>query len=103
MIARRAGVAAFVVPAIQAAGWPGLLCLCAAEPDLHPALGLHPVFLPQHRTEDLGSLERLLESERPLAVGEIGLDYFRDLSPRPAQFAALAAQLELAAKVGQGH
>ena len=95
--ARRAGVAAFVVPAIQAAGWPGLLRLCAAEPDLYPALGLHPVFLPQHRTEELGSLERLLESERPVAVGEIGLDFFLPDLDREHQQALFEAQLRLAA------
>ncbi len=95
--ARRAGVTAFVVPAIQAAGWPGLLRLCAAEPDFHPALGLHPVFLPQHRPEDLGTLERLLESEHPLAVGEIGLDFYLPGLDRERQQALFEAQLRLAA------
>jgi TatD DNase family protein len=40
--ARAAGVAAIVVPAIHAAGWQGLLALCASGPGLHPAFGLHP-------------------------------------------------------------
>jgi TatD DNase family protein len=36
-----------------------------------------------------------------VAVGECGLDYFRDLSPRPAQRAAFLAQLEMAARTGK--
>jgi len=95
--ARRAGLVAFVVPGIRAEGWPGLLRLCAAEPDLHPALGLHPVFQAQHRSADLLELETLLERERPLALGEIGLDFFIPDADRPAQQALFEAQLELAA------
>ena len=37
---------------------------------------------------------------RVLAIGEIGLDFYRDLSPRPAQYGAFRAQLRLAAEVG---
>ena len=41
-------------------------------------------------------LGELASSERVVAIGEIGLDFYRDLSPRPAQEAALQAQIELA-------
>ena len=51
--ARRRGVGPIVVPAIHAAGWPGLLALCRRASGLYPALGLHPVFLDQHRPGDL--------------------------------------------------
>lgn len=77
--ARAAGVTDLVIPAIEAAGWPGLLSLCAAPrpdgPMLHPALGLHPVYLDRHRPADLAALERLVAERPPLAIGEIGLDY----------------------------
>lgn len=96
--AREAGVAAIVVPAIHRDGWPALIELCRAHDGLHPALGLHPVYLARHRDEDVGELERVLERHRPLAVGEIGLDFFlRDLD-RDRQLALCAAQLDLAAK-----
>jgi TatD DNase family protein len=72
--ARAVGVHGFLVPGIQAAGWPSLLALCAGAPDLYPALGLHPLYLPQHRPEHLAQLERLLADEPVVAVGEIGLD-----------------------------
>jgi TatD DNase family protein len=58
--ARAAGVAAIVVPAIHAAGWQGLLALCASVPGRHPALGLHPIYLEQHRSEDVAALEQAL-------------------------------------------
>lgn len=44
----------------------------------------------------LKELEELAAHPRVVAIGEIGLDYFRDLSPRPAQAAAMTRQLQLA-------
>jgi TatD DNase family protein len=98
--ARRAGVVAIVVPGIHAEGWEGLLRLCADAPDLYPALGLHPVYLDCHRASHLERLRALLQAQRPVAVGEIGLDYFvRDADPAQQQ-ALFEAQLSLAAEAG---
>ncbi len=74
--ARAAGVTRLVVPAVDAAGWPGLLALCGREPGLYPALGLHPIYIDSHQAEDLDELRRLVETERPIAIGEIGLDFY---------------------------
>ena len=98
--ARAAGVCAQVVPAVDQAGWDGLLALCRRERDLLPALGLHPVYLERHRPEHLDELQRRLAEERPLAVGEIGLDYFVAGLDRAAQQALFEAQLRLAAAAG---
>src|SRR6266508_1631218 len=46
-------------------------------------------------------LRDLLADERVVAVGETGLDFYRDRAPREAQRAAFAAQLELAAETGK--
>jgi TatD DNase family protein len=98
--ARAAGLVGIVVPGIHAAGWPRLLRLCVGEPDLHPALGLHPVYLAQHRPEHVGALKRLLADEQPLALGEIGLD-FHEPGPDPARQQALfETQLALARDAG---
>jgi TatD DNase family protein len=95
--ARAAGVGGFLVPGIRAAGWPGLLALCAGASDLYPALGLHPVYLPHHRPVHLERLERLLGTEPVVAVGEIGLDAVcRELDPHQ-QLELFEAQLGLAA------
>jgi len=98
--ARAAGVDAIVVPGIHAAGWPRLLALCAADPGLHPALGLHPIYLDQHRDTHLQELERLLADHPVVAVGEIGLDFFVPELDRSRQTVLLEAQLAIAAAGG---
>jgi TatD DNase family protein len=74
--AREAGVERQIVPAIDAAGWPKLRDICAATPGLYPAYGLHPMFLSSHREEHLTELHDWIAREKPVAIGECGLDYF---------------------------
>ncbi len=68
------GVAAIVVPGIAATGWAGLLQICAQDSRLYPALGIHPLVIPQHEASDFKHLEKLITQARPIAIGEIGLD-----------------------------
>ena len=63
--ARAAGVSRQVVPAVNAAGWAPLQALCAAEPGLFPAWGLHPMFLADHRPDHLPALERMVAPALP--------------------------------------
>lgn len=102
--ARAAGVAALVVPAIDAAGWDGLLALCASAPlagsRLYPALGLHPVYLDAHREADLERLETLVAEQSLIAIGEIGLDHHvAGLDPE-RQRRLLERQLSIARAAG---
>lgn len=94
--ARAAGVGIQVVPATHAAAWPGLREVCRAEAGLHPAYGLHPVFLDQHRPGDLQQLRDWLARERPVAVGECGLDHFIETLDRDTQQQLFEGQLRLA-------
>jgi TatD DNase family protein len=94
--ARANGVVAIVVPGVLAPGWDYLWRFCDGEPDLYPALGLHPVYLEQHGETDLAALERLLAEHRPVAVGEIGLDYFVTALHRQRQQVLFEAQLAMA-------
>ena len=94
--AMAAGVTQQIVPAIDAAGWPKLKRVCAGHPGLHPAYGLHPMFLDAHRTEHLVELRDWIEREKPVAVGECGLDYFVEGLDRDEQQHYFDAQLELA-------
>jgi len=100
--ARTAGVRDIVVPGIERAGWPGLLALCASDDGLHPALGLHPVYLERHGEGDVAALQQALAEHRPVAVGEIGLDFHiaTDEQDRSRQRELCAAQLALAAAAG---
>ena len=74
--AREAGVRRQIVPAIDAASWPKLREVCAQDEGLHPAYGLHPLLLDRHTDAHLDELRGWIERERPVAVGECGLDYF---------------------------
>jgi TatD DNase family protein len=74
--ASRAGVRHQIVPAVTCASWPKLKQVCALEATLHPAYGLHPMFLDAHQPDHLDQLGQWLERERPVAIGECGLDFF---------------------------
>ena len=94
--ARAAGVTRQVVPAIHAAGWVGLRDACARHCGLHPAYGLHPVYLDAHRDDDLRALADWIRRERPVAVGECGLDHFVDGLDPERQARLFDAQLRIA-------
>jgi len=74
--AQRADVEAFVVPAIDFKGWPGLQAMAMHYPAIKPAYGLHPMFLAEHRQEHLDALPDWLQKPECVAVGECGLDFF---------------------------
>lgn len=94
--ARAAGITRQVVPAIHAAGWPKLREICAGTHGLFPAYGLHPMFLAEHLPEHLAQLRRWIERERPVAVGECGLDYFVEDLDHDTQQRYFEGQLALA-------
>ncbi|MDH5824378.1 TatD family hydrolase [Luteimonas sp. RD2P54] len=92
----QAGVTRQVVPATHAAAWPRLREVCNSAPGLSPAYGLHPTFLEHHRPEHLDELRDWLGRERPVAVGECGLDHYIEGLDRAAQQRYFEGQLELA-------
>jgi TatD DNase family protein len=94
--ARAAGVARQIVPAIALDGFEKLRALCASEDGLYPAYGLHPMFLARHVPEHLTELARWIERERPVAVGECGLDFHVEGLDTDAQRGYFHRQLELA-------
>lgn len=90
------GIDTQVVPAVDGAGWPKLKAVCAQFAGLHPAYGLHPMYLASHRPEHLRELQQWIEREQPVAVGECGLDYFVEGLDADAQQLYFDAQLQLA-------
>lgn len=94
--ARAAGVHRQIVPAIDAAGWPKLRDICATDAGLFPAYGLHPMYLDAHRPQHLLELRDWIERERPVAVGECGLDYFIEGLDAETQQRYFEGQLVLA-------
>jgi TatD DNase family protein len=94
--AKLAGVYRKVIPAVDFAGWAKLKAVCASEPGLHAAYGLHPMYLERHRPQYLDALPGWIERERPVAVGECGLDFFVEGLDPETQRGYFRRQLEIA-------
>ena len=75
--------------------------LAQAHPGvLWSTAGVHPHHASDYTAESDALIRRLAAEGRVVAVGECGLDYFRNFSPRDAQLAAFRSQLEIAADTG---
>nr|WP_223194749.1 TatD family hydrolase [Pseudomonas sp. PSB18] len=97
---RALGVRQMVVLGVYRDNWQRVWDLVQSDPDLHAAFGLHPVYLDQHRPDDVAHLRdwlaRLAGHRQLCAVGEIGLDYYIEGLNRERQQTLFEAQLQLA-------
>lgn len=100
--ARAAGMAQLVVTGASAQGSEDALALARRHPGLlYATAGVHPHHAGDY-TADTDTLLRTLAREPEVrAVGEAGLDYFRDYSPRAAQQFAFERQLGIALETGK--
>jgi TatD DNase family protein len=96
--AARAGVRHVVNIGYRPPRWRTSIALARRRPDVSFTLGLHPHHADEFGPGLLADLAAQIEAHRPVALGEIGLDYFRDFSDRDAQRRSFAAQLGLAAQ-----
>lgn len=94
--AREAGVAGFVNVGFNLASSERSAALARENRDLWAAVGIHPHDAREANPGTLARLRELSAEPKVVAIGEIGLDYFRDLSPRPDQREAFRRQLRLA-------
>ena len=100
--ARAAGVARMVVTGASREGSSRALELAQRYPDiLHATAGVHPHHAIEYTDEADAEMRALHQHAEVVAVGECGLDYFRDFSPRPAQRRAFERQLQLATEIGK--
>ncbi len=107
--AAAAGVSGFLEIGYDPPSCEAAVRLAGSDPRVLAAVGIHPhdaAILADAEgnptaggREVLTRLRALAAHPRVVAIGEIGLDYYRDLSPRPAQHTALTLQLELAAEM----
>jgi TatD DNase family protein len=96
--AAAAGVSRMIITGTSVTASVKATELCLAHPGtLYATAGIHPHHAAELDAHSMDALERLLASEAVVAVGECGLDYFRNFSPQADQLAAFEAQLELAA------
>ena len=80
--ARAAGVETIVVPAVGVSAFARTRETVSRYPGCVAAYGIHPLYVMQAADDDLAALRQWLLAERPVAVGEIGLDlYVADIDP----------------------
>jgi TatD DNase family protein len=99
--ARAAGVAARVNVGVDLDSSRRAVRLAEQHESIYAAVGVHPHDAKKLDGATLAELRELAQEPTVVAVGEIGLDYYRDLSPRDVQRRAFQAQLAWAAKLGK--
>jgi TatD DNase family protein len=98
--ARNAGVVAIVNVGTDLPSSRASIALAEQYPSVWATVGIHPHDAKRLATPELAELRRLARHPKVVAIGEIGLDYYRDLSPRQDQRRAFAEQLQLASELG---
>lgn len=99
--ARQAGVSACVVVGMDLESSRRAVDLADSHSHLYATVGVHPHNAKYLDARTLSALERLANSPKVVAVGEIGLDHYRRLSPPDVQMDAFRRQLELARRLSQ--
>jgi TatD DNase family protein len=97
-----AGVSQMIITGSNAASTRDALRLARSRPgSLFATAGVHPHHATALTNDVEAQLEETARAPEVVAIGECGLDYFRDYSPREVQRTAFVRQLELAARIGK--
>ncbi len=97
--ARSAGLTRILDPGIDLASSGVAVKLSESYPEVYAAVGIHPSDARQWEPGTPASLHKLAKSPKVVAIGEIGLDYYRDRAPRDVQQRVFHQQLDLAAEL----
>lgn len=93
------GLERILIPGIDLATSEKAVALAEQFPNLYAAVGVHPSEAGSWNETTVPALKDLARHPKVVAIGEIGLDYYRDQFPRPMQRDILRAQLDLAAEM----
>jgi len=99
--AERAGVTRILTVGIDGSSCRDALAAAVAFPQVYAAVGRHPNAASGFDDADLAELRALAAHERCVAIGESGLDFYREGAPRSDQQRAFAAQIALARETGK--
>ncbi|MCB0030137.1 MAG: TatD family hydrolase, partial [Anaerolineales bacterium] len=97
--ARAAGVNRIIVPAIDPSNFAKVISLTEQYDGVYAAIGVHPNSTAGWEDGWLAQIRALAAHEKVVAIGEIGLDYYWERSPKEVQHHAFSAQLALAAEL----
>jgi len=95
------GIRHLLIPAIDLDSFPRTLPIAEGDDRIHLAVGIHPNSGVKWESGALDKLRKLAGHARVCAIGEIGLDYYRDHTPQETQKEMLKIQLELASEIGK--
>jgi TatD DNase family protein len=93
------GLKRILLPAVDIETSHQVIELSEKYPQLYCAIGIHPNSAQGWKGSEVEILEQLAKHAKVKAIGEIGLDYYRDRTPREIQRMAFMAQLDLAARL----
>src|SRR5712691_626842 len=97
--ARQHGVVGFVIPGTKLDDAPQAVDIAQQNDDVWAAVGFHPHEAKHCDDATFATIEKLAESERVVAIGEIGLDYHYMHSPRETQIAVFERHIDLARRL----
>ena len=95
-MAEDAGISGILIPGVKRDGWRGIRQITATHSACYTALGLHPMFIEEHKKKHLHDLEMALSVGPIAAIGEIGLDFYKAGSNRALQVHFVSAQISIA-------
>ncbi len=94
--AQEAGISAILVIGFDMETSLGAVALAEKHAHIYATVGMHPHDAKELTPDILEKFRQLASHPKVIALGEMGLDYYRNLSPRPLQKAAFEEQLDLA-------
>jgi TatD DNase family protein len=89
-------IAKIIIPATTANRWAKVKQVAGEYEGVYPSYGLHPMFVEQHQANHIRELDEWLDREKPVAVGECGLDFFNSRTDEKWQKQLFNEQLQLA-------
>ena len=76
LMAKQQGIDRIVIPSVERANFDTVIALCNRHQNCAYALGIHPMYVDAAVSQDIETLQNYIEKFNPIAIGEIGLDYF---------------------------
>ena len=96
--AKKNGIQRILAPGIDFDSSRDVLRIAEDNPEVYAAVGVHPNSATTWENTTAGSLVSLLSHPKVVAIGEIGLDYYRDRAPKDLQAEILKEQLDIASR-----